>query len=136
LPARELTAPGGPATGGTMMKRALSALSCAALLSGCGYLADPAVVDSMQYRLGNLEDDRSDLLREVASLKRRLSSIEQRPGSRHSVALDPADSSGYDIIDTRLGPVLVILHDTSALADGSRVALRLGNLSSGALTGG
>lgn len=114
------------------MKGLLAAAAISAALAGCKQQDLGSVhnaIDSLERRASNLES-------ENVLLNRRLAGIESQQGSRGSVSLDPAASTGYGVMETTHGLLVVSLDDLASRADGSRVSLRFGNLTAATFSGG
>jgi len=109
------------AVGGcTRLDQPLSAADVAQIKGDISYLKSSAemhenFIESLQGRVGRLEG--------LAT------------GGPNIAYLDPAGGSGYQYIETNVSPIIVSFVDSSAIGDGTKARLRVGNLSSAMFSG-
>jgi outer membrane murein-binding lipoprotein Lpp len=111
-----------------MAARLIVVLACASLFSGCD--------TSSATQLEAASTKVSELGTQVEALRKRIDTLEKdqeltewlRDGEAIAY-LTPADS-GYSVIRTNLGYLTVQIQDVQPYANGSRVILQFGNLSS------
>jgi hypothetical protein len=108
------------------------------MIWGC---ADPSQVSSLEKRTADLEKKVNALSPDVEKLKAAVERVEQGRSyddflrNLDSIAYLTPGSGGYSVIQTDLGRVTVELKDVQSYANGSRVTLRFGNLTSANING-
>lgn len=81
----------------------------------------------------SIEERVFDLEQEMLAAKFRLDNVESNKLEAHPyVDIDPT-SSGFEILTTDYGSLAVSVQDVKALADGTKVTLQLGNLTTATL---
>lgn len=65
----------------------------------------------------------------------RLSAIENSSTEGTWAIFDPAGGKGYQYIATNVSPILMSFVDSSSIGDGTKIRLRIGNVSSATYTG-
>jgi len=104
-------------------------LTTAVLMMSC---STDSRVDKLQRQVDALDNDLKALKQEVDSLKSD-SSAAELDRSFETVAYLTPGSAGYWTIKTSVGSLAVSLDDVKPYANGSRVVLRFGNLTSATL---
>lgn len=99
--------------------------------TGC---ADQARVATLEKRTAELESTVKSLKDSVDRLDRE-KSFDQFIREAESVAYLTPGSEGYSVIQMDLGHMTVMLHNVQAYANGTRITLRLGNLTSATING-
>lgn len=107
------------------------------VLAGCSQ--QTAITDA---ELVGLRGDISYLKKEAELLsefrqetRSRLSTLEGSPGAATWAMFDPAGGKGYQYIATNVSPIIISFVDSSPIGDGTKVRLRIGNVSSATYTG-
>lgn len=106
-----------------------------ALLTGCTDqgAAQKWEVAELAIQVRTLSDRTVGMAAEIDRLTRL---VEERTDSQTWVTFDPAADSGYEIANAGSTNVLVTFREVVPHADGSRVTLRVGNLTSADFAGG
>jgi hypothetical protein len=119
-------------------KSAVLAVLLAALSGSC---ADPNKVAALEKKTSDLEKRESDLdaqlktLTESVQTLRDKESLDELTKTLDSVAYLTPGNDGYTVIQADLGRMTVQLVDVQPYANGSRVTLRFGNMTSAIIHG-
>lgn len=113
------------------MYRRLLAASTIALLIGC---TGEEKISSLDSRVKRLEDTIESLKLENQSLRSKIEGQELLQNFREIAYLTP-NSVEYSIIDTVIGKLTVSLLNIQPYANGSKVTLRIGNLTTAHILG-
>ena len=89
---------------------------------------------SLQHKVNDQEKAIQQLKTDVESLKADVSTAKLQQEISEIAYLTPGER-GYSILKTAMGAVTVSLDDVQAYANGSKVRLRFGNLTSASMTG-
>jgi hypothetical protein len=108
-------------------------LSALMLLSACESPTDPKAAESEQ-QIAQLSEAVATLNAKVEVLENEASAQDFLDGIETIAFLTPGDD-GYSVIAMDLGKLTVSLADVKAYANGSRVSLQFGNLSSAYIEG-
>jgi hypothetical protein len=101
------------------------------LCIGCADRSHPAAVEK---QIEDLRGTVSELKREVEDLKRG-QSLSRFISEAEGIAYLTPSSEGYSVVQTDLGRITISLENIQAYANGSRVTLRFGNLTSATING-
>lgn len=114
------------------------ALGAVVALGGCGVVPEHKDIDLLRMQLSSLEEQVSAQAVVIETQAEKLAELDGRPqGSASSYAsLDPAGSGGYAKLDTSVAPLLVSFVGTLPNADGTKLELMVGNLTSARFSGG
>jgi hypothetical protein len=108
------------------------------VVGGC---ADLSQVSSLEKRVADLEKKAVTSSSEVEKLKDSVKQLEQSKSydefmrNFDSIAYLTPGSGGYSVIQTDLGRITVMLENVQPYANGSRVTLQFGNLTSATING-
>lgn len=120
------------------MKKCLAVTAVATLTacSGIGDGASPAQIGKIQSDIGLAQTSLKLQSEDIQRLENRVALLEARSNDLANTAyLDPAGGKGYQYVQTNVAPVIVSFVDSSAIGDGTRVRLQIGNLSSANFSG-
>lgn len=95
----------------------------------------PAQMNQLTERLEALETQQRQLSDQIRQLNREVSIVQAQQQLYQEAAFDPSADEGYVRVDTDLGPVVMLLENVEAYVGGSRVTLRVGNLTSATFQG-
>lgn len=101
------------------------------VLAGCVSDAD---VKTLREELETLKTKNAELDKELSSLRAQQRLSKFRDDAAVAAFLTPG-SDGYDVIRTDLGSMTVSLKNIQAYANGSRITLQFGNLTSATING-
>lgn len=122
------------------MKMNFRPLAVIALLAtgGCGVLPEYKDIEALRTQLSSLEEQVSAQAIVIGTQAEQLAELDgRRQGSAATYAsLDPAGSGGYAKVDTSVAPLLVSFVGTLPNADGTKLELVVGNLTSARFSGG
>lgn len=86
-------------------------------------------IDSLKNSLAVLSDANNEL-------KSRVDAIEDgSEATPKSAFFDPAGGKGYQYVSTNVSPILISFVDSSPIGDGTKIRLRIGNLSTATYSG-
>lgn len=120
------------------MKKCLIVAAVATLTAcnGIGDGASPAQIGKIQSEIGLAQTSLDLQTADIRRLESRIATLEGRSNVLADTAyLDPAGGKGYQYIQTNVAPVIVSFVDSSAVGDGTRIRLQIGNLSSANFSG-
>jgi hypothetical protein len=132
------------ATGVSTSKRTSAGRAPALILvvSFCAFgCADASLVTSLERRTADLEKKTNAQSSEIEKLKNAVTQLEQSRSyddfmrNIDSIAYLTPGSAGYAVVQTDLGRITVELENVQTYANGSRVTLRFGNLTSATING-
>jgi outer membrane murein-binding lipoprotein Lpp len=104
------------------------------LLAGCYNTNDRKRTDDLVKEVATLKKQQEDLKKELEEWPFRLEIAESGIQWDSSVRLTPG-SDGYSVVRSNLGPMTVKFDNVQPYANGSRVTLRFGNLTSASIDG-
>ncbi len=104
-------------------------------LSACDIQRRPEVAEVNQ-GLTELRGDLQSLRKEVAQLRVKLFRQELMRDRYKNATFDPASSEGFSRLDTSVGSFAVSIQDVRPHADGVKVRLHIGNLTTATILGG
>lgn len=119
------------------MRSHVAACAVAIALTACnGAGMTPEDVGKMRSDLGVVKLAGELQQRDIDKLEARLAALESANSALSDTAyLDPAGGSGYQYIQTNVAPVLVSFVESSPVGDGTKIRLRVGNISNATLSG-
>lgn len=104
-------------------------LAAASITSSC---AQPDRFNQLQTQVSDLTSKVTDLQSQLAEVKKQISLSDLEKNFDTIAYLTPG-SKGYSIVRTELGPITISLEDIQPYANGSKVRLRFGNVTSATL---
>jgi hypothetical protein len=91
-------------------------------------------LDELKDRVTQLETEKSSLADDLSELQGKVSYLETVDSMRGTATFDPA-GSGFQRVDTSVASFAVSIEDVRPYADGVRVKLNVGNLTSASVNG-
>jgi outer membrane murein-binding lipoprotein Lpp len=122
------------------MRRIILLFSASVLLHGCAQPTSSAdqstAIKSLEGKVLHLSRDVETLSQQNLDAQRRIGALEAQQVSEdsHTAVLDPAQPV-YMRVDANVGTFAVVMNDVHPFADGVKVRLNLGNLSSATFAG-